>query len=177
MLELEKLRRNMTRFHQAARWDNGINYISLLAGIAMLGYVFYRDDNLPTRVVCGVMLMIALIGIYDIFKHGDPREAPFGLTVSEAVTFLRSELARRRDLLRRAFWWGWGATLLGPAMALWLANRFAESKARGEPTTNFVVTCVIVILIVAGWMWWCCLRRANRLQKQIDALPRTEMCL
>ena len=174
MLVLEKLQRNMTRFHQDARWENGINSVVLLIAVAVLSYVFYRDASLATRIACGIMLVVAIVGIYDTFKHGEPKEAPFGLAVSEAVAFLRSELARRRTLLRRAFWWGWSAVLLGSVTALWLANRFRESSANGETATSFIVTCVVALGIAAAWSWSYCLWRARRLQKQIDALPRIE---
>ncbi len=149
------------------RQRNVSEYAGVAIGVVASAIGVFRAHQPLLRAGLAVAIPGLLWAAYELYRRGSSRELPASLSETEAVAFLRSELARQRDALRNVHFWYLGP--LVPAMVLISAARIAghpwswNLAFPGGSWAGFVFL-----------LWWVNRRGARLLQRQIDALDGWE---
>jgi hypothetical protein len=166
MFAMRYVQTGMKDFYRSAQWGNWTNYIAAIVGIGPICFLTYVSES--TLVLIGLVILLATgtVAAFDIYRHGRPKPVPTGIALADAVNFLKSELGRRRAMLRRQWWY---VPPVIPVILLFLASR-------GEPhgLAFWIYTTVGITAGTIGVFWIGLELRVRQLQRQIDALPRAD---
>ena len=159
-MPMETIRKRAATFQRRWRTAHVIEYA---AGIYVIGFstvgAFRAERPLAAA---GLALLAAAAGFVLVHLH---RHGWTGATPREdaaALDFYRDELVRRRDLLRSV--WKWYLLPFAPGFLALLAARVTETPLE-------VLATLTGALAVAAAVTWLNLRAAERIQRDLDALP------
>jgi hypothetical protein len=172
-MSLDEIRMYTQKLERRIAWRNGREYVAAVVGAGFFGYAMWTFPSMTVRVACGLILAGAAFIVYHIHTYGSVRPRPqdfaqdFG--AANGLEFLRNELVRQRDLLRRVFWW-YEAPLL-PGMVLFAVGIAAQAPKRGW--VGLLAALVWVAAVFVG-IHLLNARAAAKIQQRIDQLPRPD---
>jgi hypothetical protein len=159
-MPMEAIKRRATAFQRKWRTAQVIEYG---AGVYVIGFSTvgaFRAERPLAAAGLGMLAAAAVFVLVHMHRHGWMGRAP--ADDAAAVDFYRGELVRRRDLLRSV--WKWYLLPFAPGFLTVLAARVTETPLE-------VLATISGALVLAGVLTWCNLQAAQRLQRELDALP------
>ena len=169
MMSLDALRAYARKLERRVAWRNGREYVAAVIVTIMFGQAIWNIPVLAIRIACAMIIAATAFVVYHLHKHGRSRPLPQDFGSASALEFLRGELVRQRDLLRRV--WLWYEAPFLPGAALFLTAVAMQAPRRGW----------LVFAIGAAWVGAVLLGihllnayAARRIQRRLDALPRPD---
>ena len=167
-MSAEEIRRKAVRFERKVFWENTLNYLVGLVGVAFLSFLlaWHRfPTNVLFRLAFGWVVVALLYVLWQLHQRSPFRRVPAEMGIVSCLAFHRKELERRRDYHRR-YW----RLVLVPMIPVWpvLMVAFVQLHPRhlGLLLAAVNVSAVFILLTFWGQSRWA----AHMLQHQIDEL-------
>jgi hypothetical protein len=142
--------------------------LGMLLPVCFVAYVGWRALTIPStaeHIAGGIALVAALYAAFGVYKR---RLFPRRATFDDAALF-RGFLQRRRDALRKIWYWYAAPVLVGlVTFAVTLLLVHPQQQLPWKNIAPFVLWSFIWALSLSVISW----REAQRLQAEIDALGR-----
>jgi tetrahydromethanopterin S-methyltransferase subunit E len=170
-MSVEEIRGKAARFQRKVFWENALNYVVLLAGVAFVSFclVWHRfPTTVLIRLGLGLTVAALLYMLWQTHKRSPSRRVPAEMGIVSCLDFYRKELERRRDLHRSVWQWCFGPAIPGVIILLVVMARIHTSHVRHPGWILIGVLTVSVLMVVYGWRQSAA--RARKLQSEIDEI-------
>jgi len=163
-MPVNEIRERAAKFEKAIKRRDLNEYLAAAFVVAAFSLCIAIIPNTIVKIGCGLIIAGHLYVSWHMHHRGSARALPFDAAFGSCLSFHRSELVRRRDLLRGVLFWYIGPLIPGYAVFIWgMADMLA---GRVQAVIQAAILMVVVALAVLGLNWW----GGRKLQRQIDEL-------
>jgi hypothetical protein len=161
VMKIDQIRSKSESFATTAKWRNYREYGAAIFVIAMFAYYAFASDVMLIKIGSFCNIAAALYVMAQLKKRSSSTTVNPG--AEPIINYHRKQLETERNALRSV--WAWYVLPTVPGYVLFTAGLF-QSRPDADYTRYFAVTLLIYIFVLLYNAWG-----ANRLQKEIDALP------
>jgi len=176
---IEEIHNRARRFERENRAQNLVEYLASVVVIANFALVFFNGPNHWVRAGAGLIVAATVFVVFVLYTRGSAQSLPESLGHAASLSFCRSSLERRRDLLLNVWKWylfpfvpGFLLLIVGDAARDGVSPKFTGTGIEGWPVLKLLGICAVL----AGLFWGVAAlnkRNARKIQAQIDALEGT----